>query len=167
MQYSLMTFGIQCKEMLFAGEGKTSLHDEYLRRRRERDAIMEDQRFQEEDISGIVQYPERNDVLIGRGRPFHEYNGTRRLIDMIDSELDRYYGANDRFVKTCIDIEIVKKIEEANGRFLQRTKSGWKILENVDAREKNGKSVSVPIQLIEQIAYCERWWRWNDCDSVW
>ena len=108
----------------------------------------------EEERTGVVLYPEPKDVLIGRGRPYHEYAGTRQLLELIESELERYYHydnnsdnqdattavktSNDRFWKTCINIEIVKKIQELGGRFLQRSTKlgGWKILDEITAREK-------------------------------
>jgi hypothetical protein len=119
-----MTFGIDCKVLLACQEGKTYLHDQYVERRREKERKMANKRKDEEERSGLVLFPQPNDVLIGRGRPYHEFSGTRHLIDeLIDSQLGRYFQSNDRFRKTCINIEVVKKTLESNGRFLQRTKA--------------------------------------------
>eukprot|EP00339_Tiarina_fusa_P005404 CAMPEP_0117052190 /NCGR_PEP_ID=MMETSP0472-20121206/36081_1 /TAXON_ID=693140 ORGANISM="Tiarina fusus, Strain LIS" /NCGR_SAMPLE_ID=MMETSP0472 /ASSEMBLY_ACC=CAM_ASM_000603 /LENGTH=513 /DNA_ID=CAMNT_0004766733 /DNA_START=115 /DNA_END=1653 /DNA_ORIENTATION=+ len=139
MQYSLLTFGIHCGDLLTsAGNGKTKLHDQYVATRRRVDTSRQEQVVAEEEGSGIVLYPRDKDVLIGRGRPYHEFEGTRNLIRLIDTQLERYYQTDDRFWKTCINMEIVKQIEERGGRFLQRTSAsgGWKILDDIVAREK-------------------------------
>ena len=124
------------------------MHDDYLakRRRIESDKLQARSNYESASPSNLVNFPRDNDVLIGRGRPYHEYCGTRRLISIIDTQLDRYYMKNDpedtnnedsRFWKTCINIEMVKKTKEADGRFLQRTPKGWKILSDTQAREKS------------------------------
>ena len=147
MEYSLLTFGIHCSEILSSGDGKTDLHDDYIQRRNEIEFEIDQRIKLEEEKTGIVEYPTSNDVLIGRGKPYHEYVGTRKLIQIIDSKMAEYYkydlmkaskaNADDRFWKTCINTDIVAKITEAGGRFLQRIPNkGWKILNQSMAREK-------------------------------
>ena len=147
MQYSLLTFGINCSTILSCGEGKTELHDDYIERRRRIELELDEKIRLKEIETGIVEYPTPDDVLIGRGRPYHEYVGTRKLIQLIDSKLVEYYkfdstkssstSTEDRFWKTCINTDIVTKITESGGRFLQRIPNvGWKILSSTVAREK-------------------------------
>ena len=64
---------------------------------------------------------------------------TRALIDLIDKQLDRYFDrTNDRFVKTCILMGVVSNFHESGGRFLQRTSTGWQILDDDTSRKKAG-----------------------------
>jgi hypothetical protein len=92
---------------------------------------------QDEERTGIALYPEPDDVLIGRSHPYHIYSGTCRLLDLIESKIDQYYrSTSHKFLKTCIDMEVVKNIKESGGRFLTWTKTGWKILDDTTAREK-------------------------------
>ena len=88
----------------------------------------------------IIEYPGPNDVLLGRGRPFQEYIGNRQFISLVEAERERYQRTEDKFEKTCISIDIVKKIQDIGGRFLDRTEEGWEVVNDVTAREKASRA---------------------------
>jgi hypothetical protein len=60
---------------------------------------------QVEARSGLICYPNLEDALIGRGYPYRIFSGTTRLLQMIDSESERYAQSSDNFSKTCIAME--------------------------------------------------------------
>ena len=162
MQYSLLSFGIHCQGFLEADSGNSShggnsrLQEQgqkYLNERRRIEKEREEQRIAEENATGIILYPNPNDVLIGRGSPYQEYSGNRRHHQLVDSMLDKYNESNDRLWKTCVAGDVVKRIQESNGRFLTRTtggdrsstnsengtggfEEGWKVIDDVIARDK-------------------------------
>lgn len=137
-QYSLMSFGILGLGPFFGdGPGRQEFIDNFYCRRREEEENDREQMKRQEAASGIVVYPTPGvDVLIGRGRPFHEFSGTRRLLTLIESELGRYSLDIDQFSKTCLAMEIVKRVQEWNGRFLHRSDKGWEVIDDVAARRK-------------------------------
>ena len=142
-EYSLLSFGISCLGMFLQEEvtdGSTEIYElieRFYRNRRLEDDKEKERMQQKEATSGIIIYPTPDiDVLIGRGHPYHDYSGTRRLLRLIDSELARYNKDSDQFYKTCIAMETVTKVKEWNGRFLRRTEKGWIVLDDVTARRK-------------------------------
>lgn len=88
-------------------------------------------------MSAISHCPSSNDVLLGRGRPYQEYQGNLQLAQIIESRQDEYQGGN-RVEKTQITKEIVKVVKAANGLFLQRDENGqgWEEVGDSVAREK-------------------------------
>ena len=70
----------------------------------------------------IIAVPNPNDVLIGRGRPYHEYSGNILFTRIVDSLVDQYEACgDDHFAKTCLTLQVIKSIqEEHGGRFLLR-----------------------------------------------
>jgi hypothetical protein len=141
INYSLLTFGIHCQGLIRDDGGNddergTYLHTEFLKRSRECEEDRERNILEQEAASGIVLYPGQKDVLVGRGHPYQEYCGNRRLQQLIDSELDRYKESTGRFTKMCISMGIVKTIQDSDGRFLSPTEGGWKVLDDTVVREK-------------------------------
>jgi hypothetical protein len=140
MRYSLMTFGIACHDVPQVDQDEErvqKLMDKYLENMAELETREAAVRAEEDSSSDIIPYPEHTDALIGRGCPYYEFSGTRRLLVLIDSEKDRYSQLkDDKFQKTCFSIGVVKKVQESNGRFLQRTERGWKVMDDGDARKK-------------------------------
>jgi hypothetical protein len=150
IQYSLMTFGIQCKSLIRGGPAleedddedekhnnytngdATKMHQRYLERRLQIEAKTADDRSN----TGGLLYPNPNDVLVGRGRPYREYSGNQRWSRLIDALLEKHHRSADRFAKTCITMDVVKTVHERGGRFLSRTSTGWEVLDDLTAREK-------------------------------
>ena len=145
MEYSLITFGIPCKTLLQSdlvyddgSDMKQHLHQRFLERRRQTEQEEYETRKQEEKDTGIIYYPQPNDVLVGRGRPYQDYSGNQRWIRIIEDHLEMYHKHIDRFAKTCLSMDIVKQVQDYGGRFIERTKSGgaWCEIDDVMAREK-------------------------------
>lgn len=146
IQYALSTFGIQCKTLFNSGnpfgvsgenDSKKQLHKAFIERQREIEYKEEKFRLEREAKSGIILYPQLNDVLVGRGRPYQGYPGNIRFGQLIEAQNDEYHTRSDKFAKTCISIDIVKRVKEYGGRFIERTKDGaWTVIDDSAAREK-------------------------------
>jgi hypothetical protein len=140
IQYSLLTFGIRCGKVFNGGQhdaGKRELFQQYHARRVE---LEKKELLLEEEVAlrtGIIPYPKPDDVLIGRGSPYHGFAGNIRLSRLIDSQLARYRECGvDNFRKTCISMDVVKSVEEYGGRFIQKNKKGWLLADYTIARQK-------------------------------
>ena len=138
VQYALMTFGLPMKSIPIRDDGtlKPELNEQYLRERHEKDKKFRRQEEDESRNGGIILYPNPNDVLLGRGRPFQQYTGNQRFNRIIDVHRERYQKIGDRFEKTCLSMDVVKLVQDSGGRFLQRAQSGWERVTDFVAREK-------------------------------
>ena len=146
IEYSLLSFGISPFKAFVPSEHaytendmRIQLHLKYIERRKGIEFHLEQERKEEELKSGIILYPQPDDVLIGKGRPYQNFCGNKRFGAMIDSNLDLYHkGGIDRFAKMCLTMDIVKQVQAYGGRFLERTKDGeaWRVIDDVVAREK-------------------------------
>ena len=147
MQYALSTFGIQCKTLLDSespgsvpgeNDSKKQLHNEFIDRRRKIEYEENKARLEQEAKSGIILYPQLDDVLVGRGKPYQSFPGNVRFGGLIGDQNDEYHTMSDKFAKTCISIDIVKRVQEYGGRFIERTKTGdaWQVIDDSAAREK-------------------------------
>ena len=59
-------------------------------------------------------------VLLGRGKPFQNHWGNLQMVKLLEEREEEYKQA-DRFQKTCLSWEMVKKIQrEYDGRFLEK-----------------------------------------------
>jgi hypothetical protein len=104
IEYSLLSFGISCQRMMQDGDEHKKLTDWYFQSRA--DATEKKRRAEKEPRpDGRVVYPTLDDALIGRGHPFHDVPGTRRLLELVESLMDRYNQSDDRFWKTCMGME--------------------------------------------------------------
>jgi hypothetical protein len=146
IKHSLLTFGINGGHMFQSARGtgdagekaKNPNEQSYIQHRREIEKREAEHQAKEEAKSGIFLYPKPFDVLVGRGRPYREYSGNRRLGSLIDEHLERY-RIGDRFQKSCILLDVVKSVHEYKGRFLQKTSGGWVVVAEKVAREKVAK----------------------------
>jgi hypothetical protein len=136
--YGLMTFGLPPSAMPMHADGrlKPEINELYLVDRQRIEA--EEKRQQQElaKTQKCIDFPGPNDVLLGRGRPYQEYTGNQRLAALVEGQREQYQQAADRFEKTCISLDVVKTIQETQGRFLQRTDEGWEAVTDFLAREK-------------------------------
>jgi hypothetical protein len=132
-RFSLMTFGIPNHILPLDNNGnlKAGLVQAFVAKRR---AIEDAQR---ETIGDRIDYPLKDDVLHGRGRPYQEYAGNAFLSRIFNARRDEYNNAS-RFDKTVIAYDIVKMIHERGGRFIQRDEAtgGWTVVSDSVAREK-------------------------------
>ena len=150
LQYSLSAYGISCGTLLQGSnahpygeeDAKQQLHKHYIDRRKQIERQDEIDRLEEETKTGIIYYPQKDDILIGRGRPYQDYIGNDRWGRLIESNLDFYHKHIDKFAKTCLSMDIVKQVHAYGGRFIERTKDGtaWKVIDDIKAREKTAIS---------------------------
>jgi hypothetical protein len=136
IEYALMSFGVP-RGILFQKEGdaKQEILNGFKRRNAELERLRKEKRLKEESETGIIVRPSPKDVLIGRGRPYQDFAGNRRLGFLIDTNLKRYRECS-RFEKTCVTIDLVKTVLAYGGRFIERTDAGWKRIDEGAAREK-------------------------------
>jgi hypothetical protein len=132
-----MTFGIPCEDLLQRSKrGDTSLHHAYIRRRLEIDRRNDENKLAL-NTAAVVPYATISDVLIGRGRPYRDFPGNLPWNQLISEHVHRYRQSKSRFEKMCVTVDVVKLIRASNVRFvLERTSSGWKVLDDVCVREK-------------------------------
>ena len=91
-----------------------------------------------EEGKGMILYPNSEDVLMGRGRPFQQFVGNLNL-NRIVAEHQEEYNKVDRKSKTRLTRRIVQLIKDGNGRFLKRDSEmdgGWVVVTDAQAREK-------------------------------
>jgi hypothetical protein len=142
MKHSLMSFGIHCGKIFLDKQresAKQELFHEYIQRRCAEEKTSKRLEAEEESKSGIVRCPKPEDVLIGRGTPYHEHIGNILLAQLVETRLGRYLECmDDSFGKTCISMEVVKSVQESGGRFLQKSTGevGWKVVDYTVARQK-------------------------------
>jgi hypothetical protein len=87
----------------------------------------------------LIEAPGPNDILLGRGRPYQEYEGNQILATFIDQYREEYQES-DRFGKTCISKMVLQMVKKQKGaRFLQRALGDshlWIEVSDAVAREK-------------------------------
>jgi len=140
IQYSLGTFGIRCQGLLEDGREKTELVEEYLQRRLNLEKAEDERLVQEEVGTGIIKSPAPNDVLLGRGRPYQNFSGNHRFLELVDVYMERYLKCSSQFETSCLILDVVKSVHDYGGRFLKRTELGWEVVTEKVARTKTGAS---------------------------
>ena len=90
---------------------------------------------------GIIQTPNANDVLLGRGKFCQSHHGTVEFNKLVEKYRMQYQTAQTHIEKTTINQLIVQIIHEKNGRFLQRDKASgqWKEVSIEIAWERVGR----------------------------
>ena len=134
-QYKLMSFGIPMNvfPVSLTGKLKTASHLKWIERRKQKELYMK----QHSLPIGAVDIPSRNDVILGRGRPFNIHPGNRLLHEIVESHFEEYDSA-ERNEKTRLAKSIVATINRDSGRFLkQHEESGmWVEVSETEARQK-------------------------------
>eukprot|EP00339_Tiarina_fusa_P004947 CAMPEP_0117025988 /NCGR_PEP_ID=MMETSP0472-20121206/19143_1 /TAXON_ID=693140 ORGANISM="Tiarina fusus, Strain LIS" /NCGR_SAMPLE_ID=MMETSP0472 /ASSEMBLY_ACC=CAM_ASM_000603 /LENGTH=485 /DNA_ID=CAMNT_0004732857 /DNA_START=14 /DNA_END=1471 /DNA_ORIENTATION=- len=142
VQYALQSYGITCplaEKSIHGRDTFIELHQRHTERRLFKDRQEMEQMLQESEATGIIPYPSPNDVLVGRGVPYQNFSGNRRLNDLIESKFLNDYNATamDKFEKTCLYLDVIKTVKETlGGRFLGRTPEGWTVVTETAARKK-------------------------------
>ena len=126
VKYSLLTFGIGVSNLPINEDGSLNLdlHTRFIRERRIKE---EWEKEKERSTNGPILYPSRNDVLLGRGKPYQSFPGNLELARVVDSYQLQYTKATERLEKHCIAAMIVKIVQDSGGRFMKRTSDGWKV----------------------------------------
>jgi len=135
--YKLMSFGIPCDSLLQkARRNDFSMFEEYIRNIRNRDRRVMQEEEREEAETGVILYPKPKDVLIGRGKSYRDLPCNVVWDVAMQHAFERFRTSSTQFEKTCISMEVVKSVQDTGSRFLQRDPDGWRILDDVAARQK-------------------------------
>jgi hypothetical protein len=121
VMYSMMTFGVPVQALPVAYEGglKTANHRKWIARRKTRDTEM----IKTGSFEG-TDMPSHSDILLGRGRVFHNYPGTVKLRSCVTAFLDEFKTASKQD-KALITTRIVESMKGNGARFLRRRSDGW------------------------------------------
>jgi hypothetical protein len=139
-----MTFGVPVEllPITYQGELKTANHMKWIGRRHVKEAFL----LKTIHVHGLrfdkIDLPGRNDVILRRGRIFHDHPGNVRMRGCIDFFKQDYKSA-PLGEKANIASKIVQTIKEERGRFLERDGDGWWV-EVLD--KEAGKRVSKAIR---------------------
>ena len=84
-----------------------------------------------------ILYPLENDVLLGRGRPYQEFSGNKKLASIIQQRKEEYQTSS-KLQKTELTNVILQEIKASGGRFLKKSDDGkfWALVNDDVAREK-------------------------------
>jgi hypothetical protein len=137
-QYRLMTFGIPVDVLPVnnQGEVKTSYQSKWIERRR-----IKDLSIQETGYFHGIDLPGRNDVVLRRGKKFHEHPGNFRMRLLVESTQEAYKLAPVG-EKAAISDKIVQEIKSQSGRFLEQDPDGWWVeVSNKEASKRVSKSI--------------------------
>jgi hypothetical protein len=148
-----MTFGVPIQGLPITGDGemKTAAHLKWYQRRTAKEAFLRKHNTTSTtpvEFPGI-DIPARMDVLLGRGKPFREYPGNRRLLEVVEA-FSQEYATAVTGEKSRVADWIVTVVQTSGGcgggggtatqgaRFLkQDADNGWWVpVENDIAREK-------------------------------
>ncbi len=140
VHYALMAFGIElswgCK-LEHGVIAKMPVEDRYFQSRR-----LAEEEFDRHETDSMLPnhaaYPKREDVLMGRGRPYQTWPGNVHLAGLVMENTDQYIvAAEGGFDKMTIASYLVELIKRRNdGRFLVRTNVDWKEVDDLSARNK-------------------------------
>jgi hypothetical protein len=125
-QYELLSYGIVIPMELLNRDTlfKSTLYEAYLSKRQVADVALVKRG---DTLNLLVDHPESEDVLLGKGRSCQEYPGNQAMNLMID-ERARDYRAANKDQKSSIAFRIVEQIQ-ISGRFLERKEGeGWKVV---------------------------------------
>ena len=134
-RYALASFGIPVNEDFpidDCGNLSTTSHATFLQERVKLELLRKAQKL----ATNVIDYPTTSDVILGRGRPYHEWVGNLRLASLIDQHRETHQGL-DRLSKTAASSQIVDFIKQSNGRFLRRAdyeEDGWYVRSHHSAR---------------------------------
>ena len=86
--------------------------------------------------------PKTNDVLLGRGGRSNHHPGNKRYREEVKN-LREWYGSigDNKEEKTKLSQTLVDRIQENDGRFLEKDSEGWYVVPNVVARRKASQAL--------------------------
>mmetsp|Transcript_20681 Transcript_20681/g.58899 ORF Transcript_20681/g.58899 Transcript_20681/m.58899 type:complete len:545 (+) Transcript_20681:480-2114(+) len=146
--YDLQTYAIATDVIPISqvdGTPKTAEFLEYLECLKEEEAraqseMEERRRKQQQSIHPIcIDRPDPKDIVLGKGRPSHNFSGNVRLSEIIDATYLDMYEQCRHGDKGAICDEIVQHVHGWGGRFLKRCENeldGWLVVTNEEARGK-------------------------------
>ena len=144
IKFSLLRYGIPA-ELLPLG-GKRNLLDTDFKQESAAQKESEDQFQQLLASSNVVACPAKNDILLGRGRPYQEFAGNIMLHNMVEVRRAGY-ERRGKTEKSEEVVELLQQILSGGTRFLRRTSASsspsltetgccWEIVDFETARRK-------------------------------
>jgi hypothetical protein len=129
-EYSLLSFGVPTHLLPFTSEGELKMdnHKKWVQRR-----IVKEDELRRSGVFPGIELPCRNDVLLGKGKPFQKHPGNQLLHELAQIHLEEYNLASRSGGRALVGRKIVNEIwfppSGPSGRFLQRREdhlnSGW------------------------------------------
>jgi hypothetical protein len=100
--------------------------------------------------AGQVLEPTKDDVLLGRGKPFQNHPGNQRMLLIVDERKEQYLAVK-RDQKRAIVEEVLGVIQEGGARFLKRSADGhyWKEVEPAISFEKVSHALRSKVRRLE------------------
>jgi hypothetical protein len=132
-----MTFGLPVDMFPMTSEGELKVANQlkWIKKRTVKDILLRSFGFFDK-----VDMPNRNDVLVGKGKPNQLHPGNVRLRHLVELRLADYTVAR-KSEKTNLTREIVQTIKDSSARFLKKDHDGWwEEVSDEDAREKVSKT---------------------------
>lgn len=135
--YALRGYGIAVDELPLV-QNSGEIQSEFFKKHLEERKKLEEARKAE--IGDTIMFPLKNDVLLGRGRPYQDFPGNVKMADIIDTYRGEYQ-AGKKLEKTALSAKVVKIVQDdLGGRFLRKKEddaSGiWVQVTDYAAREK-------------------------------
>jgi hypothetical protein len=145
-QYALLTFGFQVDLLPVDADGNLRLENlvSWVGERKK----LEAQR--KVDAPNWIEFPLSTDIVLGRGRPYQEHPGNRRLLNTVEN-YSGSYGESGRQEKVNITRSIVQLFKNANSRFLKRhdqPELGWEEVSDDLARDKTSHCKSEELSFV-------------------
>jgi hypothetical protein len=132
--YVLVSFGIPVKAFPIEVDGAVST--DVLLKQIKRYRMNEE--ADKAQANGSILFPLCNDVLLGRGRPYQEFPGNRRMAELVEEHRE-VHQSGSKLEKTALANKITYIIKDPNGRFLKKTEGengDWVEVTDKVAREK-------------------------------
>jgi hypothetical protein len=129
-----MAYGIDVESFPLSNDGevKTTHHLRWMAKRKIKEAALQ----RVGSFPGI-DLPGRNDVLLGRGRPFHQHPGNIRMRELVDLYQEEYKRAPVGQKSNIADKIVQAIMIKEHSLFLKRQPDGWWVqVSEIEAREK-------------------------------
>jgi hypothetical protein len=134
IMYSLLGFGIPVDLIPFSQNG--AIKKTNLNRWIAKNIARETELALRGTFSGI-DLPTRNDVLMGKGKPYQYHHGNVHLRELVDAHKEDYHAAPQSPDKMDVVYKVMSIIKNRSGRFLEKDYDGWwRELPDADVMEK-------------------------------
>ena len=105
------------------GKLENGNHLKFLEEQKIKEDLEEEARKKRFSETKIIEYPLSTDVVLGRGKPYHEWAGNERLAHLVE-EHRAVYQSSSRSEKTAISNYMLEIVKGWGGRFLKRAEDG-------------------------------------------
>jgi len=122
IMYTLLGFGIPVDLIPFSESGaikKTNLNRWIAKN------IARDRELANGETFSGVDLPTRDDVLMGKGKPYQHHFGNVYLGDLVEAYKNEYYFAPQATDKMGVVYKVMSSIKTRSGRFLEKHDDGW------------------------------------------